>query len=132
MSTTTERQIVRGDADRGTAPVAATKKIPGGTLVFADSNGYATDVAGGNKFLGVADDTADNTGGANGDVSCEYFRQGQFEFPLASVAQADLGVKAYASDNDTLTKTPTSNSLVGTISEVLTDKVMVDLDPQAA
>lgn len=135
MARTTERRVVRSDADKGSCPAAAGKVLPGGTLCFATAGGFATDViaAGANKFLGVLYRTTDNSGGANGDASAEYERIGQFEFPVAGgVTQADVGAKVYAVDNDTLSKTATNQTYVGTIGEVVdSENVMVDLDPQA-
>ena len=134
MATTTERKIVRSDSDKGSCPVAAATKVPGGTLAFFNTSGYATNVIanGANKLLGVAHNTADNSGGANGDETVEYWRRGQFEFAIAAATQADIGKKVYAVDNDTVSKTSTNQTYVGTISEVVSaTRVMVDLDPLA-
>lgn len=134
MATTTERKITRADSDKGSCPVAASTKVPGGTLVFFNTSGYAINAiaAGANKLLGVSYTTADNSGGANGDLTVEYWRRGQFEFAIAAATQADVGKRVYAVDNDTVSKTSTNQTYVGTISEVLSaTSVMVDLDPLA-
>ncbi|MEO1528076.1 MAG: hypothetical protein AAFX06_21810 [Planctomycetota bacterium] len=134
MATTEERLIVREDSNKGSAPVAAGVKIPGGTLVFAIAAGFATNVvnAGANTLLGVAHNTADNAGGANGDEIIEFWRREKFQFTLAGVTQADLNKKVYAIDNDTLTLTAANHTYVGTIAEIVDgNTVMVDLDPLA-
>ena len=134
MATTTERKITRSDSDKGSAPVAASDKIPGGTLVFSSATGYAESgiAAGVNKLLGVAHNTADNSSGSDGDETSEFWRRGQFEFAIAAVTQADVNKKVYAVDNDTVSLTSTNQTYVGTISEIVSaTKVMVDLDPLA-
>jgi len=92
-------------------------KIPKGTLVslrVADGYAYrsragtATDL-----FVGVAYETVDNSGGSAGDTHIRVQKTGIFEFAKASAVQADVGVAMYASDNETLTATATSNQLVG-------------------
>lgn len=135
MATTSERLIVRSDSNKGNAPVAAGDKIPGGTLCFSNAAGYATHVidGGANKLLGVAHETGDNTGGANGDLNVDFWRESQFQFPVSGgVTQADIGKKVYAVDNDTLSLTATNQVYVGTITEIVSaTDVMVSLDPNA-
>lgn len=53
-------------------PVAANSKIYSGSLICADTNGYAVPAADspGLKFLGVALKQVDNTGGPMGPKQC--------------------------------------------------------------
>jgi hypothetical protein len=74
-------------------PVAANSKIYAGSLVCANTSGYAVPAAdtAGLRFLGVALEQADNTGGANGAKSVRLRRSGAFEFDAASITQAMVG-----------------------------------------
>lgn len=85
-------------------PVAANSKIYSGSLVCADTNGYAAAAADspGFKFLGVALEQVDNTGGANGAKIVRLRRTGVFEFDAASITQAMVGTSMYVTDDHTV------------------------------
>jgi hypothetical protein len=85
-------------------PVAANIKIYAGSLVCANTNGYAapaSDTAG-LKFLGVALEQMDNTGGANGAKKVRLRRTGTFEFDALSITQAMVGTAMYVVDDHTI------------------------------
>lgn len=109
-------------------PVAASTIIYKGTLVF-DAAGYMSGTAGGNKFMGVSRGHYDNSAGANGDIHCEYDTHGRVLLTGSGFVAADVGVKVYAVDNFTISKTSTSNSYIGVIeSYVSATQVWVTLD----
>ncbi len=84
-------------------PVAASAKIYAGSLVCANAAGYAVPAAdtAGFKFLGVALEKVDNSGGANGAQKVRLRRTGVFEFNAASITAAMLGDPMYAKDDNT-------------------------------
>ena len=84
-------------------PVAANIKIFAGSLVCANTSGYAVPAAdtAGLKFLGVALEQVDNTGGANGAKKVRVRRTGAFEFDAASITQAMVGDPMYAVNDQT-------------------------------
>lgn len=88
-------------------PVAANTKVYAGSLVCANTNGYAVPAADspGLKFLGVALEQVDNTGGANGAKTLRLRRTGVFEFDAASITQAMVGSDMYAVDDHTVDDT---------------------------
>lgn len=115
---TTSNQIVkaRSAGGRTAVPVAATIKIPQGTLVFViAASGFATNAiaAGANHFIGVAVAEADNTNGADAAINVEVYTKGQFALPGASLTQAMVGDKIYAVDNFAVNATATSQTLIG-------------------
>ena len=85
-------------------PVAANSKIYSGSLVCCDTSGYAVPGSDtpGLKFLGVALEQVDNTGGANGAKVVRLRRTGVFEFDAASITQAMLGSTMYIKDDHTM------------------------------
>jgi len=85
-------------------PVAANCKIYSGSLVCGDTNGYAVPGADspGLKFLGVAVEQVDNTGGANGAKIVRLRRTGVFEFDASSITQAMIGASMYIKDDHTM------------------------------
>ena len=130
MATTVEQLINRGDRDRGSSPVLAGAKIPAGTMYFLTAAGFATNVHTGNKFGGIAIRTADNTSGANGDVTVEGWREGQFVLPGAGFTQAVVGDKINATDN--FTTTTGAGIYIGKGTEFISaTEVKVDIDALA-
>jgi hypothetical protein len=77
-------------------------KIYKGALVGLNASGYAVPMAHGTaslKFVGVANETVDNSSGAAGDKSLNLTKSGSFVFKAASgftPAVGDLGKEVYA------------------------------------
>jgi hypothetical protein len=89
-----------------------------GAFVGRDrSTGYARALVAGDEFLGLAYSQADNTvsGHTAGSVDVRLHQSIDIVHTLTSVATADIGKSVYASDDSTLTLTPTANSRVGRI-----------------
>lgn len=87
-----------------------------GSLIFKRSDGYATNVAGGNVFLGHAYSEANNALGASGALDV-YVRNSRYfaKVAVASLAITDLGKPVYASDDGTLVLASAGNSRVGRV-----------------
>ncbi|WP_424682924.1 hypothetical protein [Frateuria sp. YIM B11624] len=91
-------------------PVAAGAKIFAGALVAANATGYATRGATATTltYLGRAEEFADNTNGADGDVQVMVRRAQAFLWKNSGtdpVTQASLGKLAYIVDDETVSKT---------------------------
>src|SRR5687767_522340 len=99
--------------------VEAGEVLYAGTAAFVDADGYIVPtMTGPLDFAGIVRKLADNTGGADGDIKCELYTEGDFVLPLTSAAQTDVGSLLYATDNYTFTLTSTNNSLVGVITKL--------------
>jgi hypothetical protein len=95
-------------------PVLTNVNIFQGAAVSVNSSGWAKPLAAGETFVGFAEGVANNTGGATAAINVRVLRRGQVQLPVASLVVADnVGTAVYASADDTFTKTPTSNSLIG-------------------
>lgn len=105
--------------------VAASINIIDGTLVFILPAGHATDVtnSGANVFGGLAQNGADNSAGAAGDLNVETIVRGLVGLKHAShsLTIADVESNIYASDNYTITTTSTNNSLIGVLKDITDD-----------
>ncbi len=136
MSVAADQLIEQAGTCRTPGLVAASTILYSGTLVFVNASGYLDDDtgSGANKFAGIAPTKFDNSGGSNGDVAAEVINQGIFKLVGASLAQTSVGKPIYASDNYTLTLTPTSSTvLVGIVREYLSSTTaMVELVTDAA
>ncbi len=124
-ATTSERNTRRRNADDFSFPVGASKKILAGTIVMLGSGGFAEPgaTATGKKCVGVAERTADNSGGADGAVDVAV-KRGCFQFANSAstdeIKRADIGANAYIVDNQTVAKTDGSSarSVAGVIRDV--------------
>ena len=77
-------------------------KVFKGALLGVNASGYIVPMAHGTanlKFVGIANETVDNSGGSAGDLAVNITKNGSFVFKAASgytPAQADIGVEVYA------------------------------------
>jgi len=111
-------------------PMAAGARIFKGGFVGLNSSKYARALAAGDKCAGLAYDAADNSSGANAELSIRAYTQGDFLLPLTGASRGDVGKAVYASDDATPTFTATSNSLVGVCVDVpASGQVILCLDP---
>lgn len=113
-------------------PVKANTRVWKGALVCVDNTGYlvpASDTAN-LRFVGVAFESVDNTGGANGAKRCRVVKRGTFIYNrIGSFAQADIGATARAVTDNEVAKTSTNNIVVGTVVELLDgNRVRIRID----
>lgn len=130
MAVTANQQVTKSNATRSKVPVASAKTIYRGTLVFGAS-GLATNViaSGANPFLGIAVDAADNSAGSAGDISVETDNCGRYLLTGSGFSQANVGARAYASDNYTVTATAEDTTYIGVFDEyVSSTKMWVAID----
>ena len=97
-------------------PVEGGKVIYKGAFIGLDgTTGYAQPLTAGDTFVGVAYAKADNSAGSSGDITVRAHQAIDIVHTLSGVTQADVGALVYASADDTLTLTATSNSRVGRV-----------------
>jgi hypothetical protein len=97
-------------------PVLASVKIYAGAGVVIDSAGYAKPAvtATGLTTAGVAQETADNTGGASGAIRVRVRTGTAGPFAITGLAQSDLGrTTLYWTDDQTVTATSSGRSIAG-------------------
>lgn len=115
MAVTENKTIKRQDGDTGSCPVAASKTLYEGTMCFFDADGYLTDIvnSGANVFAGIVKEKADNASGSAGDISAEYWSEGDFELVGTGFGQTDVGLDIFATDNYVIGTSSSSTSYVG-------------------
>lgn len=102
-----------------------------GGIVAVDSSGWA--VAAGDtathKVFGRAEQSANNTGGANGAIRIDV-AVGTFKYASATIAQADVGTFATIVDDQTvgLAAGTTNDVIAGRIEEFESDGVWINMD----
>lgn len=129
MAITANRIVKRQGRDGalGSLGVAAGKHLYEGSLAYEDIYGYATDeiVDETTVFLGVVREEVDNTDGSNGDLTAEFWTDGDFDLPVAggTLVAADVGKTAYGVDNSDVSETATAQPPVGLIKEYVSASV---------
>lgn len=111
--------------------IKANTKIWKGALVCVDAAGYLVPAAdaSGLKFAGVALDSADNTGGADGAKKCRVIKRGTFVYHRSGTfSQADVGVVVKAVSDNEVAKSSTHNVNVGTVVELPANQVRIRVD----
>lgn len=133
MPLTQDRNTPFKDGETLPVPVAAATKIFAGALVVANAAGFAApgSVATTLTYLGRAEETVDNTAGANGDKSIVVRRKKAFKFKnhaADALVQADLGKTVYIVDDETVAKTNGGNtrSAGGKLVQLEADGVWVE------
>lgn len=99
-------------------PLAANAKVWKGGMVAVVA-GYGTAAAAaagaGTFVVGIAQQSVDNAGGANGALSVNVMCEEAFLLAGSGLAQTNLEATVYATDDQTITTTAGTNSKVGTI-----------------
>ena len=105
--------------------VAAGVLIYKGALVCLNAQGYAVSARdeGGLRFVGIAYERGDNTGGLTG-ASVRVWKDGSFRVPMAGAAREDLGALAYAVDDNTVALDTGFSVYTGTIVEIPAEGVV--------
>lgn len=108
---TSDRNTPQSVGDNRVGPAAASAKIFAGAMLMRNAAGYLLpgQTATGAHGVGRAQEPADNTGGADGDVSVR-FDPGIFRFensppPTDQITVADIGNVAWIVDDQTVAKT---------------------------
>ena len=117
---TARKDTRRQEAVRLPFPVEENTKIPEGALVSVNAAGYAVNASdtASERVVGVACETADNTGGADGAIDVIVWTDGAHSFVSGfSATIANVGDKVFAVDNQTvdLAATTTNDVLVGVV-----------------
>lgn len=110
-----DRQTPRRSVDIIVVPVKAGQLVRAGFIAVVDSTGYAIEgnTATGLTYLGIFDETIDNTAGTDGAAQVRICRQQAFLFDNAAadpVVQANLGKKCFITDASSVSATSGTNT----------------------
>ncbi|MNZ83169.1 hypothetical protein D3C78_1018900 [compost metagenome] len=128
---TRDRNTPMKDAQVIGVLVAASAVIHAGAIVVADADGFAApgSTATGLTYIGRAEESVDNTGGANGAAAVLVRRLNAFKWANdGSITQAHLMKTAYIVDDQTLAATDGTGtrSAAGRIVGIDTDGVWIE------
>lgn len=134
MALTADRNTPYREGKLEGHPVLAATTIYGGSLVCLNAAGWAVPGATDTTLIAVgrAEFRADNSAGANGDLTVEV-RRGVFRFKNSSagdaITRAEIGDTAYIVDDETVAKTDGTGtrSAAGTIRDVDAQGVWIEI-----
>ena len=128
---TADRQTPYREGNLVTYPMAAAAKIYGGGMVSIDGGYTKAMVKEADKlFAGRAEESVDNSSGVAGAKTVQVrrgvaFRWANSNVAADTIAQANVGAKAYALDDQTVSKVAAGATEVGEILEVDSEGVWV-------
>lgn len=131
MALTKDRDTVQRDGDIFVYDVAANAKLFAGGIAVINAAGFAEpgSQSVGLKVAGRIEEQADNTGGADGDVSVSI-RKGCFKLKNSAVnpiTTAHILNHCYIEDDETVGSLATGMSVGGTIMQVDSDGVWITI-----
>ena len=97
--------------------------VPEGAAVGFTTAGYARSLQAGDRFVGFCQDTADNTGGGNGDQRVRVQHSGKIKLWIDGLTRTQVGQAVFASDSDTFTLTGEPQSRIGVVYRVESEGV---------
>ena len=122
LTADTPRDYQTGDIEE--YPVIASDIIYEGAAVGENASGYARPLVAGDVFLGFAEQQVNNSAGSAGDKTVRVVTRGRIKASVGSLAITDNDrVAVYMSDDNTFTKTSTSNSKIGYVSRFISSGV---------
>lgn len=139
-ASTTPREVYWSQGDLISFKLAAVKAAKGTFALMDASDGYVTNIpTAARPFVGVFDETVDNSAGAAGDLKIKVRTTGVFDFAVAAASQTFLGLEVWMAgssatgDNITISPDEYPGSVkVGRVSDVVTaTKVRVRIDGYA-
>ena len=112
--------------EEGAIPVIAADIIYEGAAVGAvDASGHARPLVAGDRFVGFADQKADNSAGAAAAINCDLKTLGFIELTVADAVITDIGQPVYASDDDTFSLNPADGSFIGFVNRFVSAGVVI-------
>lgn len=110
-----DRQTPRRELGLISVKVAANSIVRAGFIAVANATGFAEEgkTATGLTYLGIFDETIDNTGGADGEVTAQVRTHQAFlvaNDPADPVVQASIGKKCFITDAETVAETSATNT----------------------
>lgn len=112
--------------NRTDLPVVATDIIYEGAAVgLVKATGLARPLTAGDKFAGFAVEQADNSAGSASAINSRIIDIGKIQLAVTGAVITDVGQPVYASDDDTFTFVPTSNSFIGFVERFVSSGVVI-------
>ena len=118
-----------GDGNRNDFTLASATKIYGGAAVgIVKATGLARPLVAGDKFVGFAEATVDNSVASNVyyyGTMVRVIDDQEAQLPVAGAVITDVGLPVYATDDDTFVFSPVAASFIGYVKRFVSAGVVV-------
>jgi hypothetical protein len=112
--------------DVGEYSVIASDIIYAGAFVgLVAGTGHARPLVGGDKFVGIAEATIDNSAGAAAAKRVRTLQRGMVELAVSGALITDVGQPVYAQDDNAFSFTPVGGSVIGFVARFVSAGVAV-------
>lgn len=112
LSTNTPRDLEIGE--RNEFPVIASDIIYEGAAVgLVDASGHARPLTSADRFVGFAEEKADNSSGAAAAINVRVIKKGAVKLAVTGAVITDVGLPVYASDDNAFSFIKTSGVFIG-------------------
>lgn len=112
--------------DRNEYPVIAADIIYEGAAVgLVDGTGHAQPLTSSDRFVGFAEEQADNSAGAAAAINVRTVKRGAVQLSVTGAVITDVGQPVYASDDNTFTFVPTGGVFVGFVRRYVSSGVAI-------
>lgn len=118
-------RILEG-GDRNEFPVIASDIIYEGAAVgLVKSTGLARPLAANDRFVGFAEQRADNASGAASAINVRVIERGKVRLSVTGATITDVGQPVYATDDDTFVFSPVSGVFIGFVHRYVSSGVVI-------
>lgn len=107
------------------AMIASDIIYEGAAVGLQPSTGLARPLAAGDKFVGFAEQTVDNSAGAASALYVRVYGKGEIQLPVSGAVITDVGNPVYATDDDTFAFSPVGGVFVGFVKRFVSSGVVV-------
>lgn len=111
---------------RNEIPVIASDIIYEGAAVgVVSASGHARPLAAGDRFVGFAEQKADNAAGAAATVNVRVIEAGKVQLAVSGAVITDVGQPVYATDDDTFTFSPVGGVFIGFVHRFVSSGIVI-------
>lgn len=107
------------------AMIATDIIYEGAAVGLQPSTGLARPLAAGDRFVGFAEQTVDNSAGAASAQYVRVYGKGEIQLPVSGAVITDVGSPVYASDDDTFAFSPVGGVFVGFVKRWVSSGIVV-------
>ncbi len=112
--------------DRNEIPVIASDIIYEGAAVgYVAASGHAQPLTSSDKFVGFAEQKADNASGSAADINVRVKKSGMIQLSVSGAVITDVGQPVYATDDNTFVFLPTAAVFIGFVRRFVSSGVAI-------
>ncbi len=97
----------------------------GAAVGLVDASGHAQPLANPNRFVGFAEEQADNSAGSAAAIRVRVVESGKIQLAVSGAVITDVGQPVYATDDDTFVFSPVAGVFIGWVHRFVSSGIVV-------